>query len=106
MSTKEIAAALLEPVDEDPKAPKKRQLQPEAISKCSKVWKQYACGPRCTSDPPGEMGLLISSMRSVDNSSVDEALAGHATRVETIIHFDNSITSPSPMTAAAFLSTR
>src|ERR1700710_2487542 len=39
----------------------------------------------------GEMGLHHLVWEVVDNS-VDEAMAGHATRVETIIHFDNSIT--------------
>ena len=39
----------------------------------------------------GEMGLHLLVYEVVDNS-VDEALAGYATRVDVVIHVDNSIT--------------
>jgi DNA gyrase subunit B len=50
----------------------------------------------------GEMGLHHLVYEVVDNS-VDEALAGYATKIDVIIHVDNSITVTT--TAAAFPST-
>jgi DNA gyrase subunit B len=90
MSTKEIAAALLEPVTEDPKAPKNGSYTGSNI-KVLEGLEAVRLRPAMYIGSTGEMGLHHLVYEVVDNS-VDEALAGHATRVDTIIHFDNSIT--------------
>jgi DNA gyrase subunit B len=90
MSTKEIAAALLEPGDDDPKAPKNGSYTGSNI-KVLEGLEAVRLRPAMYIGSTGEMGLHHLVYEVVDNS-VDEALAGHATRVDTIIHFDNSIT--------------
>jgi DNA gyrase subunit B len=90
MSTKEIAAALLEPGDDDPKGPKNGSYTGSNI-KVLEGLEAVRLRPAMYIGSTGEMGLHHLVYEVVDNS-VDEALAGHATRVETIIHFDNSIT--------------
>src|ERR1700761_2902215 len=90
MSTKEIAAALLEPENDDPKAQKNGSYTGSNI-KVLEGLEAVRLRPAMYIGSTGEMGLHHLVYEVVDNS-VDEALAGHATRVDTIIHFDNSIT--------------
>ena len=90
MSTTEIAAAILPPDDQDPKAPKNGSYTGSNI-KILEGLEAVRLRPAMYIGSTGEMGLHHLVYEVVDNS-VDEALAGHATRVEVIIHFDNSIT--------------
>jgi DNA gyrase subunit B len=90
MSTKEIAAALLEADDDDPKGSKNGSYTGSNI-KVLEGLEAVRLRPAMYIGSTGEMGLHHLVYEVVDNS-VDEALAGHATRVDTIIHFDNSIT--------------
>ncbi|HEY1742349.1 MAG TPA: DNA gyrase subunit B, partial [Granulicella sp.] len=90
MSTKEIAAALLEPENDDPQGLKNGSYTGSNI-KVLEGLEAVRLRPAMYIGSTGEMGLHHLVYEVVDNS-VDEALAGHATRVDTIIHFDNSIT--------------
>src|ERR1700744_1924632 len=90
MSTKEIAAALLEPGEDDPKGSKNSSYTGSNI-KVLEGLEAVRLRPAMYIGSTGEMGLHHLVYEVVDNS-VDEALAGHATRVDAIIHFDNSIT--------------
>ncbi len=89
MSTQEIAAALLPP-EEEAKAAKNGSYTGSNI-KVLEGLEAVRLRPAMYIGSTGEMGLHHLVYEVVDNS-VDEALAGHATRVDTIIHFDNSIT--------------
>src|SRR6201995_920643 len=90
MSTKEIAAALLPPEEEVAKAAKNGSYTGSNIEVLEGL-EAVRLRPAMYIGSTGEMGLHHLVYEVVDNS-VDEALAGHATRVDTIIHFDNSIT--------------
>src|ERR1700733_10250541 len=90
MSTKEIAAALLEPDNDDPKGTQGGSYTGDNI-KILEGLEAVFLRSEMYIGSTGEMGLHHLVYEVVDNS-VDEALAGHATRVDTIIHFDNSIT--------------
>jgi DNA gyrase subunit B len=89
MSTQEIAAALL-PLEEEAKAPKSGSYTGSNI-KVLEGLEAVRLRPAMYIGSTGEMGLHHLVYEVVDNS-VDEALGGHATRVDTVIHFDNSIT--------------
>jgi len=84
MATKSIAAA---PSDE---TPKNASYTGENITVLEGM-EHVRLRPAMYIGSTGEMGLHHLVYEVVDNS-VDEALAGYATRIDVIIHVDNSIT--------------
>src|ERR1700741_2009444 len=90
MSTKEIAAALLPPEEEVAKAAKNGSYTGSNI-KVLEGLEAVRLRPAMYIGSTGGMGVHHLFYGGVDNS-VDEALAGHATFVDVVIHFDNSIT--------------
>src|ERR1700744_5269774 len=90
MSTKEIAAAILPPPEEEAK-PSKNGSYTGSNIKVLEGLEAVRLRPAMYIGSTREMGLHHLVYEVVDNS-VDEALAGHATAVDAIIHFDNSIT--------------
>jgi DNA gyrase subunit B len=90
MSTTEIPPVLAPADDRDPKLAKAGSYTGSNI-KILEGLEAVRLRPAMYIGSTGEMGLHHLVYEVVDNS-VDEALAGHAGKVDVIIHFDNSIT--------------
>ena len=60
-------------------------------SRCWKGWSRSAAGPACMSGGTDERALHHLAAEVLDNS-MDEAVAGHATRIEVTLDVGNRLT--------------